>query len=186
MLARYAPWPLELAYVVYLALVALIGAFIAVTPETVEPTVRQLDQLSLRPRVGVPRAIRAQFFAPAVTAFATFALIGYYAALLPSLMAEELGQRSPAVGGLVVSELFVAAVATVAATRTQAPRTAMLSGLALLPPSLGLLVAAEAWQSMTLLVAATTLAGVASALGYRGSLQVVNAIAPDDRRGKSL
>src|SRR5438874_12049215 len=34
MLARYAPWPLELAYVVYLALVALIGAFIAVTPET--------------------------------------------------------------------------------------------------------------------------------------------------------
>src|SRR5207248_10990546 len=111
---------------------------------------------------------------------------GYYAALLPSLMAEELGQRSPAVGGLVVSELFVAAVATVAATRTQAPRTAMLSGLALLPPSLGLLVAAEAWQSMPLLLAATTLAGVASALGYRGSLQVVNAIAPDDRRAEVI
>src|SRR5437763_9644676 len=181
MLARYAPWPLELAYVVYLVLLVLTALFIAATPETVERRVRHLDELSLRPRLGVPREIRSPFLAPAVTAFATFALIGYYAALLPSLMAEDLGQRSPAIGGLVVAELFVAGIATVGATGTLAPRTAMLSGLALLPPSLGLLVAAEIGHSMTLLVAATTLAGVAAALGYRGSLQVVNAIAPDDR-----
>jgi predicted MFS family arabinose efflux permease len=186
MLARYAPWPMELSYIVYLVLLALLAFVIAATPETVERRVRQIEDLSLRPRIGVPRAIRSQFLAPAVTAFATFALIGYYAALLPSLMGEELGERSPAIGGLVVSGLFVAAMVTVAATRSLAPRTAMLSGLALLPPSLALLVAAEIQASMPTLIAATMLAGVASALGYRGSLQVVNAIAPNDRRAEVL
>ena len=185
-LARYAPWPVELSYAIYLALLALIAFFIWATPETVERRVRNFDEVSLRPRIGVPRAIRSQFIAPAVTAFATFALIGFYAALLPSLMAEDLGQRNPAIGGIVVSELFIVAIVTVATTKTLASRTAMLSGLALLPPSLGLLVAAQLGHSMTLLAAATALAGASAALGYRGSLQVVNAIAPVEQRAEVI
>jgi len=186
LLAQYAPWPLELCYVVYLVLLAAIAFLIRATPETVDRRVRSFEEVSLRPRIGVPRTIRSQFVAPAVTAFATFALIGYYAALLPSLMAEDLGQRNPAAGGIVVSELFVVALVTVATTKGLASRTAMLSGLALLPPSLGILVSAQLWHSMPLLVAATTLAGAAAALGYRGSLQVVNAIAPAEQRAEVI
>ena len=37
---------------------------------------------------------------------------------------------------------------------------------------------------MPLLLIGTALAGVTMALGYRGSLQVVNEIAPDDRRAE--
>ena len=37
---------------------------------------------------------------------------------------------------------------------------------------------------MPILLAGTTLAGIAAALGYRGSLQVINRIAPADRRAE--
>jgi hypothetical protein len=60
----------------------------------------------------------------------------------------------------------------------------MVAGLALLVPSLVLLVLADVLASLPVLLAATALVGVAAALGYRGSLQVINQIAPPDRRAE--
>jgi hypothetical protein len=74
-LAQYAAWPLRLAYVVYLIVLVVIAIAILFAPETVKDTKQRLSELSLRPRLGVPREIRLQFLSPAVTAFATFALI---------------------------------------------------------------------------------------------------------------
>jgi hypothetical protein len=56
--------------------------------------------------------------------------------------------------------------------------------LVLLWLGLGLLTLAEALSSMTLLVLATLLTGAAMALGYRGSLQIVNEIAPEQQRAE--
>jgi MFS family permease len=139
--------------------------------------------LSLRPRLGVPKAIRLPFLSPAVTAFATFALIGFYAALIPSLLTGSLKKGSPFLAGVVVFELFLIAAAAAATGRLR-DRGAMLSGLVLLPPSLALIAAAQLLRSLPLLFAAAAVAGVAGALGYRGSLAVVNRIAPDDRRSE--
>jgi hypothetical protein len=119
-----------------------------------------------------------------VTAFVTFALIGFYAALIPSLLSESLQQRSPLVAGAVVFELFVVAAAVAAATGKLQARSAMLSGLALLPPSLMLLVAAQLLRSMPLLLLATIFGGISAALRHRGSLEVVNRIAPNDKRSE--
>lgn len=55
----------------------------------------------------------------------------------------------------------------------------MLLGLALLLPGLLLLIAAELAESMTVLLLAATFGGIAVAFGYRGTLEVVNRIAPD-------
>jgi len=52
----------------------------------------------------------------------------------------------------------------------------------LMLPSIFLVVAAEIFGSMTLLLVATAVCGGAAALGYRGSMQVVNDIAPLNRR----
>ena len=86
--------------------------------------------------------------------------------------------------GLVVFALFAVAAAVAAMTGRLTERAAMLSGLALLPPSLGMLVAAHILHSMPLLLGATVLAGLASALGYRGSLEIVNRIAPNEQRSE--
>jgi MFS family permease len=174
LLAEYAPWPLYLPI--------MIGR----TWETARHQGLEFSKISLRPRFGVPQGIRSQFIAPAATAFGTFAFIGFYAALIPSLLAESLGQRNHAVAGAIVCLLFAVATASVVAGRDLKGCTAMFAGLALLLPSLALLILAQMLASMSLMLVGTTVGGVAAALGYRGSLEVVNQIAPADRRAGTV
>ena len=49
-------------------------------------------------------------------------------------------------------------------------------------PSAILVVAAEILASTTILLLATAVCGAVAGLGYRGSMQVVNEIAPQERR----
>jgi hypothetical protein len=60
----------------------------------------------------------------------------------------------------------------------------MIGGLLTLLPAVALVITAQAARSMPVLMLATAFAGVTMALGYRGSLEVVNQIAPDDRRAE--
>jgi MFS family permease len=175
---------LRLPFAAYVVLLAATGLALLWPRDTVTAPVRSVSDVSLRPRIGVPLETRAMFVAPAVTAFATFALIGFYSALIPSLLGQSLHEKSPLVAGAIVGELFLVSAAAIVATRRWPSRTAMLAGLALLFPSLALLVAAELARALPLLAGATALAGLAGALGYRGSLELVNRIAPDDRRAE--
>lgn len=181
-LAQFAPDPLRLVYVVYLGMLLPAAFAAAKVRETVADPVYRLDEIELRPRLGVPAEIRAQFIAPAVTAFAIFSLLGFSTGLTPTLLAQSLHEPGPAVGGAVVCELFLVGTVTIALVRRLTSRAAMFAGLALLLPALALLVLAQFERSMPILIADTALAGVSTALGYRGSLQVVNEIAPDGRR----
>lgn len=183
-LAQFAPRPLQLPYFVYLPVLLAIALALVPTRETVSKPVRDVRQLSLRPRFGLPREIRAPFVSPAVTAFATFALVGFYAALIPNLLAQSLHLTAPLAAAGVVCVLFVVAAAATAATVHLPPRRALLVGLGLLVPSVGALLAAQLNSSLSVLLVATVLAGVSAALGYRGSLQIINQIAPQERRSE--
>ena len=183
-LADVAPWPLRLSYLVYLVVLAAGLLTLWAAPETVRRPTTRLSELKLQPRFGVPPQILRAFLPPAITAFVTFALIGFYAALIPNLLRADLHRLSPAVAGEVICGLFVVATVVAVLSRTLAARTAMLWGLGLLLPSVGLLVAAQIAASMPVLLAATVFAGAAGAFGYRGSLQVVNGIAPAQQRGE--
>jgi MFS family permease len=105
---------------------------------------------------------------------------------VPSLIKGDLGLRSHAIDGAVVFELYVFAIATVLLWRNLESRAAMVRGLAVLLPTLGLLVLTREVQSLPVLLCDSALAGVAVAFGYRGSLQVVNEIAPAEARAEIL
>jgi MFS family permease len=182
-LAQYVALPLVLPFIVYSVLLVTVAVLIAGTRETVQPRFRGLSRL-LAPRIGIPRAIRGSFAAPAITGFATFSLIGFYAALVPSLLRQRLHVENIALAGGVVSELFLISAAAMIMTRNLSSHRAMLAGLALLIPSLVLLVTADTLASLPVLLAATALIGVAAGLGYRGSLQVISQIAPPERRAE--
>jgi MFS family permease len=62
----------------------------------------------------------------------------------------------------------------------------MRIALGLMIPAVALVLAAQAFASIMLMLAATALCGVASGMGYRGSLQVVNELAPAERRAEVL
>lgn len=88
--------------------------------------------------------------------------------------------------GATLFELFGIAVPAILLSYKMQCRASMLSGLVLLPPALGVLVATQLLGSMPLLVVGTALSGIAVALGYRGSLEVVNNIAPTGQRSEVL
>jgi Major Facilitator Superfamily len=182
LLAEYSNGPLIFPFVALVLLAFAAAVIVWLLPETVE--VRRWSEIALRPRIGVPRGIIGAFIAPAVTVFASFALLGFYSALAPSLLQRSLGVESHAVGGAVIFELYAVAVLVLALTHWLGARAAMLWGLSLLIPSLVLLVAGLQLHSLPLLLTGAALGGGAAALGYRGSLQIVNQIAPDTRRAE--
>jgi MFS family permease len=184
LLAQYAPWPLRLPFVIYLLALVLVAAPMFLARETVRQPAHSITQVSMRPRVAVPAEIRAQFVAPAVTGFGALALVGFYAALAPSLLAHRLHVTSHAIAGAILLELGLVVAVTIVATRSLASRIAMLSALALMLPSVALLVLAQLKVSMILVIVATAVCGAAAGLGYRGSLQVVNQIAPESQRAE--
>jgi MFS family permease len=173
-------------YVVYIGMLVCLALFMRSTPETVEHPVRSLRHASMKPRFGVSANIRSRFIAPAIAGFGGFALFGFYAALAPSILRQDMHQANRALGGGVVFELCVVGAAAAIITRRMKSRTAMLTGLTLLLPSLVLLVLAQAAASMPLLLVGTALSGVATSLCYRGSLQVVNEIAPNNQRAEVI
>jgi len=185
LLAQYAAKPLALPYFVYLAVL------VASVPSCGGHARRWKDarEASRTSRCvhgsACPPAF-ARFVAPTATAFGTFAFIGFYAALVPSVLIDALHETNHAVGGALLFELCTVAVMAMIATRRLPSRAAMLYGLALLLPSATMLVAAQIFASMPTLVIGTALGGIASALGYRGSLQVVNQIAPPHQRAEVI
>src|SRR5436190_13810680 len=181
--AQFAVAPLRLPYLAFMILLCGAAGAIFLPRETVMQP-KPLRKVELRPRIGVPPGIRLQFVSPAVTGFATFSLIGFYAALIPSLLGETLHQSAPLVAGAVVGELFLIAAVAILASGALASQTATLTALLLLPPSVWILVSAEVAHSLALLLFAAAVGGLAGGLGYRGSLEVINRIAPGDRRSE--
>jgi MFS family permease len=180
--AQLAPRPLRLAYLVFLAALVPMALVVARVRETVE----HRSEISLRPRVAVPKEIRAKFFSPALTGFGIFALGGFYAALTPGMLRGPLRQSNRAVVGLVIFAFFTAGAGAIALAPRMRSKASMLAGLGLLVPGLALLVLAGLIHSLPLLVVATAVGGVAVAFGYRGSLEVINEIAPKERRAEIL
>jgi hypothetical protein len=183
LLAQFAPEPLRLPFYAYFILLGAVAAALVFAPETVAKR-KRLAESSLKPRLGVPQGVRLQFLSPAVTAFAAFALIGFYAALVPSLLRESMHLSAPLIAGAIVAELFGIAALTILSTGRLESRITMLSSLVLLLPSLWLLVLAQVIQSLPVLLIAAAGTGVSGGLGYRGSLEVVNRIAPADQRSE--
>jgi MFS family permease len=181
-LAQYEPAPLRLVYVVLLLMLiaVLIAAWFGA--ETVREPI-SLNEAKVSPRFGVPRELRAQFLVPAISAFSTFAVLGFYAALVPGLLRHGLHQPNLAVAGGVTGGMFLVASVTVALVEVP-PIAGVIVGLGLLIPGVGMMVLAEHVRSMAWLVVASVVIGVAAGLGYRFGLEMVNEMAPDDRRSE--
>jgi MFS family permease len=156
---------------------------------TVHETVRRkrpLSELSLRPQVSVPRRIAGQFIAPAVTAFVSFALMGFYSSLIPSLLADSLQIDNHAASGAVIFFMFGCGILAIALSGALSSGAAMFTGLALVIPGVIMLVLAREMGSLELLLGASVVGGASGALGYCGSLQVINEIAPGGRRAETV
>lgn len=180
LLAQYAPWPLHLSFIVYLVILWAVAALVWFTQETIQRPDPGLP--TIHPKLSLPREIRTQFVAPAITGFGLMALVGSYAALMPAILSQDLHIKSHAAAGALFFELAAVVAVVIIATRTFSSRTAMIWSLVLMIPASAAVVGAQVSGLLWVMLATTAVVAVSAGLGYRGSLQVVNQIAPTDKR----
>jgi MFS family permease len=128
LLVSFAPLRFRLTYIVFLALLALVVWMARSVRETVKDPVRHAADISFRPRFGLPREKRGAFFPPAAATFCSYAMMGYYTALAPSLLAHSLHIESPAVAGAVIFEAFLIGALVIMALAFLSPVAALPSG----------------------------------------------------------
>ncbi len=107
LLAQYAPLPLRLAYVAYLPFLISAAVIVFKAPETVQDTKHRFKDVSLKPRIGVPRDIRAiPSGGYGIRNLCVIRVLFRADAELPS---AELHETNRAVAGAVVFELSLIA-----------------------------------------------------------------------------
>jgi MFS family permease len=179
-LAQWAPQPLTVPYLLFVALgaAALIG--VAAAPETAAPTPRAAtDGQPAGPR----RKVRLPVPAAAAT-IAAFAASGLFAGLSGLFLATTLHRPSHALSGATLFAVFSAGVASQLATnRLQASRvlglgmTCMVVGLVLLVVALRLPA-----PSLALFLIGGALIGAGAGAVYKGTTGIVlEATGPENR-----
>lgn len=171
LLAEYVTSPLRTPYLIFLGLLLISAAGVALTPETVAPPAAPAPYCPQR--VSVPQAARPTFYAASAATFAAFAAFGLFTSLAPGFIAGTLQQLSRMLVGLVA--FFVSGATAV--TQTCLPgvtqRTLLACGLALMP--LGLIaVTAAVWQpALALFLLGGVVTGAGAGLLFTGSITTV-------------
>lgn len=184
-LARWAPGPLVTPHAVFLVLLAVAFAGLAIVPETaVRPPVRP----AYRPqRVRVPRASRGRFFLAGGTAFAAFSVLGLFTSLAPIFVAGQLHITSRAVAGVVVFLTFAAAAAAQIAVRSLSVRGQIALGAVLLVLGIATLaVVVVTVGGIAVFVAGGIVSGAGAGTLFKAALAVAGALAPAANRGEVL
>lgn len=101
LLAQFAPAPLRLPYVVFGLALVVLGAAVALSPETLHHPV---PRPRYRPqRIVVPAVARATFYAATLAGMAAFAVFGVFNSLVPSFLAGTLHDDCTAIPAPVIS-----------------------------------------------------------------------------------
>ncbi|MFE7131586.1 MFS transporter [Streptomyces sp. NPDC057638] len=183
-LAEYAPAPLTLPFVAHLVLLALACAVVLALPETVERP--RLRSRPVPQGLYVPPQVRAVFAPAGVAAFAGFSLLGLFTAVAPSFLAQTLGERNLAVGGLVVFAVFLASTAGQALTGRFPGGSALPLGCLVLVAGLVLVGTSLAVTSLPLLVIGGICGGLGQGLAFRAGLTAVGDAAPAAHRAATV
>jgi hypothetical protein len=179
-LAQWAPRPLTVPYLVFVALGAVALAGLRAAPETGAPARRgRAPGQPAGPRPGARLPVPA-----AAGTLAAFAANGLFAGLSGLFLATTLHQPSHALSGVALFLVFASGVlAQLATSRLRAPRVlalgtaAMLAGLVLLVVSVRLPA-----PSLALFLIGGALIGAGSGAVFKGTTGVVLRSSPRENR----
>ncbi|HEY1611107.1 MAG TPA: hypothetical protein VGG24_17720 [Paraburkholderia sp.] len=97
------PHPTIVPYAAHLMLVCLALLAVLCAPETVHPASRPKLQFQ---RIALPREVRDAFIPAALAGFAGFAVVGFFAVVVPQLISGLFGYHNSILIGAIVFLLF--------------------------------------------------------------------------------
>lgn len=178
-IAQFLPAPLVTAYLVVLALVAVV--LVALNRLHAGP--RRGGRLSLRPAFVLPgAAARPAFAVAAAAAFLVFALFSLFAALAPSFLNEMLPWQGTAISGASIAAVLFVSGATQLVLRGVTVRRGLSVGLGVLTAAVGLLAVALAVHSALLFAASDVLVGVGHGIAFMSAMAIVNQVSAGAER----
>jgi hypothetical protein len=180
LLVQYGPAPTTLVYALLAVAFVLLAGTVALLPETAPRRPGALA--SLRPRIAVPRPVRARFLAATPVLVATWAMGGLYLSLGPSLAAGVLHLRSHVIGGLVVATLTGFGAAASIVVRERHPQRVMVGGSLVLAAGTVVTLVGLATLSTPLLFAGTAVAGLGFGSAFLGAFRSLAQAAPAEQR----
>jgi MFS family permease len=181
LVANWAAAPLRVPY--WMALGLLIPAVLGVWAMPEASHTDGHPRLRLQP-LSIPDQARSTFIRAAFAAFAGFAVLGLFAALSPTIMAEELALTAPAVVGVVVFVVFLASTAGEVLLDRVPGGDGMRIGCLTLIAGMGFLALSLVASSLALLLIAGVIAGFGQGLSFRAGLAQLTAATPAHRRGE--
>jgi MFS family permease len=179
--AAYVAMPTRSVFWVYLGVCAL--AFVAIA--VINETVRDPDRvIRVRPRLGVPPAMRAVMTGSCLSVFAAFSILGTFSSLVPTFLHGILAVQNLALIGAASFLIFIVAAISQALSVRLPARRCVTAGLPLLLICLAMLEAALFAKALWLFLVGTVIGGVAVGLIFRGGLSELNRLAdPRHRAG---
>jgi predicted MFS family arabinose efflux permease len=184
LLAQFVGGPLRVPYLVFLVLLSIGAAGVALVPETVRRPVRRP---AYRPqRVRVPDSARRRYFAAAGAAFAGFAVLGLFTSLAPTFVAGTLHHSSRALAGVVAMLVFGAAALAQARTGRARPDSQLAGGLLVMAVGLIPVTAGIWFADLAPFLLGGVIAGAGVGVLFKGAVSTVAAVADPGRRGETL
>ncbi len=184
LLAQYAPFPLQLPYVVVGTAIAILAILVAVSPETAvlpEPVPPYRPQ-----RVAVPRQARSTFFGATAAGISAFAVFGLFNSLVPSFLARTMHETSHAVAGLVAFAAFAAgAVAQIAFARWTT-RMMLIRSVGIVVLGLALFTCGMWLPNVALFIVGGIITGAGAGLLFRSALVTAGSAASPEARAEVL
>ncbi len=184
LMAEYLPAPTRLVYLVLGAIFVVQAVGVVFMPESAARRPGALR--SLRPQLHLPLAARGPALVAAPVLVATWALVGFYASLGPSLARRLIGSNSLLLGGLVLFVMAGSAAATVLISRARPARAVLVFGTAALIAGVSLTLVSIAVGVVSLFFAGAILAGAGFGCGFQGAIRTVVPLAAATERAGVL
>lgn len=182
LLVQFAPWPTSLIFVLLLGLLAFAAVAVWVSPET--SAMRPGAGASLRPRVGLPSHLRAEFMALLPIIVAGWALAGLYLSLGPSIAATFISDDGYLTGALVVAALCGTGAVVVYLMREREPESVIRFAAAWLSFGIAVTLIGLEFDVGPLAFAGTLVSGVGFGGAALGSFGVLVKMPRPEERGE--
>jgi hypothetical protein len=172
--------PLRVPHEVFLVLLLLATAALALVPETVAPQ-RRAYRVQ---RIAVPADARGRYLAAALAAFGLFAVLGLFSSLAPAVLAS-LGHAGPVTGGATAFAVFAAAALSQVLLAGLPAHHQVRLGLVLTATGVVVLGAGVLLAAVVPFAVGGVVAGAGVGVLLKGSLSTATSLAPAGSRGEA-
>src|SRR5205807_9543525 len=170
-----------LPYLVHILLLACVAGALRTVPSC--------PHLAPAAHHGLPSidpAIRGPFFLASTESFIGWAALAIFVSLLPSFLIQSLSLHNLMVGAFIVTGLQIGMLSASLIGRGLANRPAIITAMLALGGGIWILLVAVPYHAYPLIALATVIVGIGNGLAYLAGLNIVNAIAPPDRRAETI